>query len=145
MADAMAHLASAYNIRYFVKDLKKAMFWLENVSKNDDNENGLINDGTIYLFGNKEFEMDMSNLIDSVMSVARCTTTEGIVSPVQCASQFPLINANSAEGMTHRTIFWDLMTNKKSTNVAACQLFLGIIYAAGGENISVDKKINWMV
>lgn len=146
--DAMAQIGFCYASGCFGEnDTLKALPWFEKVVKNEDgNNHALIHNNMIYLFGQNEFEIDMSNESDSVISAANVILAEFIPSPIEFANQCFVEKPFSSKGNIYRVAFWDLMTNKKLTSVAACQSFMGMIYCTGDGNVAVDKKkaVYWL-
>ncbi|KAI7895982.1 uncharacterized protein EV154DRAFT_300500 [Mucor mucedo] len=132
--DAMSQMGFAYCSGAFGKeDKKKGVHWLEKVVHNDSR------DTVLYLFGNKEFQIDMTHQDDIVLSSVKGVTAASIISPVQCAAQCFAANPFSSNGIIYRAIFWDTMTNRQNTSLATSQLILGTVYMED-DGISTDKK-----
>ncbi|KAI9351864.1 hypothetical protein BD770DRAFT_445613 [Pilaira anomala] len=126
------------------EDHQKARAWMEKVVKNDESESELIDDGTLYLFGNKNFELDFSRIDKKIVSKALESTRDKLVSPVVCLSEDnDSTMANWSE--IQRVIIWDILTNKNSSAVADCQYLMIGLYVDGKNNIPQDlnKAMYW--
>lgn len=55
--------------------------------QNDDSESELIDDGTLYLFGNKNFELDFSRIDKKIVAKALANTCDKLILPVVCLSK----------------------------------------------------------
>ncbi|GAA5798187.1 hypothetical protein HPULCUR_003587 [Helicostylum pulchrum] len=122
--DAMAHLGVAFKDCIF-PERDKAMFWLRKVVENDDNPNGLIEDGPLHLFGDKKFLLNMNRVKKQVMDSIRTDRSSNLISPVKCFSK----NSDTSPYDDVRHIMlWDILSTKKSSNVAVCQLLIASIY-----------------
>lgn len=122
--DAMAHLGVTFKDCIF-PERDKAMFWLRKVADNDDSPDGLTEDGPAYLFGNKMFLLNMNRVKKTVIDSIRTDRSSNLISPVKC------LNANSktspCDDVRH-IMLWDILSTKKSSNVAVCQLLIASIY-----------------
>ncbi|KAI9263958.1 hypothetical protein EDC94DRAFT_606616 [Helicostylum pulchrum] len=122
--------------------LKTVVAWLKKVAKNDDSDVELIDNGTLYLFGNKDFELSMTHVKPEIMSILSLKGYR-LISPVsyverECDSRMP----NSKELRQLR--FWDLLTNKKSSGVSTAQMFLSRIYNSDDRLLKdVNKALYW--
>lgn len=122
--DAMAHLGAAFNKGTFC-ERDKAMFWLRKVAENDENPNDQIKDGPGYLFGNKMFQLNMNRVKKETVSTIRANRSSDLISPVKCLT----VNSDTTHWDSIRHIMiWDILSTKKSSNVAACQLLIASMY-----------------
>ncbi|KAI9272062.1 hypothetical protein EDC94DRAFT_690495 [Helicostylum pulchrum] len=129
---AMGYMGYAYNFGESVtKDQNKALYWFKKVVKNDDNDSGLIDDGTIYLFGNKRFLLNSSHVDRNVIAAVDSNTRSKLASPIKYLKE---IDHTTSTTEIQRLTIWDILTNKKSSGVAACQFYISTIYA----NIKTD-------
>ncbi|KAI8091552.1 hypothetical protein BDF21DRAFT_448981 [Thamnidium elegans] len=117
--DAMAHLGVAFHER------DKAMFWLRKVVENDNNPNGLIEDGPVYLFGNQMFLLNTNRVKKQIIDSIRTDRCSNLISPVKCLR---VDLAISQCDDTRHIMLWDVLSTKKSSNVAVCQLLIASIY-----------------
>lgn len=141
---AMAHLAIAYNT--IEKDSKKAAEWFEKVAKKDDNDMNAIDDGTIYLFDNKMLELDMTLASKEVIDDIWFDTNAAIISPLQSSRGINKVKRVIEYPEIDRAILWELLTDKKSSNVTMCQLALATIYLEGTNNMpkNNDNFLYWI-
>lgn len=123
---AMMYLAQYYYLN-MKENQEKAIYWFKKVAEQDDNIYNPVNDGTLYLFENAEFEIRLN---DSKIN----NLSDQVVLLVKYAREY------DKEDDRSKILFWDLMTNKKSIGLCAAQLGLAKIYREGSENIAIDKK-----
>lgn len=126
---AMGYIGYAYTFGESVtEDHSKALSWFKRVVRNDDNDTSLIDDGTLYLFGCKKFRLNLSRVNQEVIKAAQTNTRSKLASPVQYVKN---ISNSTVPHLTEvqRVTFWDVLTNKKSSGVAACQFYISTIYA----------------
>lgn len=140
---AMAYIGYYYKHGMTVEqDLHKALEWFKKVAEKDDNKLGVIDDGKIYLFGNKKFELDLTRANKEVDTKALFKIKNDLFSPVDC-----IINTKFLPDCpeVRSTVFWNLMTNKKSDAVAICQRFISNIYLGLQQDIprNINKAIYW--
>lgn len=63
--------------------LKMALAWLENVANDDDTDAELIDNSTLYLFGNKNFELSMAHIELEVQRILHSKEEYNIVSSIK--------------------------------------------------------------
>ncbi|GAA5798513.1 hypothetical protein HPULCUR_003917 [Helicostylum pulchrum] len=125
-ADAMVFLGSGYRDGiHFEKDMLKALGWFRKVAQKDDSDTAPIDDGTLYLFGNKEFELHVKQ---SDIDIIKATIDQEVFSPAHYLD--PLLNPITVEcGERLNISVWSILTNKKSRGVIPSQLLIGAMYS----------------
>ncbi|KAI9338030.1 hypothetical protein BD770DRAFT_448429 [Pilaira anomala] len=122
------------------EDHKKAVTYFEKVAKIKKKDTTLIDDPVLYLFGNKDFEMNFTNHVNPEIVAAAKTTFEcEILSPVKfmCAPNEP----NKSEQLEIKYVFfWSHLTNLKADSVTSAQLCLAQIHASGDNNVPKSGK-----
>lgn len=120
-AGAMVLLGASYREgKLLKKDDQKALSWFQRVVQKDDNETEPVENGILYLFGNKEFELQLKE--PDVISFIKSKVDHHIVSPAHYV--------NLLDG-AFKPVTWSLLTNKKSCGVIPSQVSLGIMYFMG--------------
>ncbi|GAA5798514.1 hypothetical protein HPULCUR_003918 [Helicostylum pulchrum] len=121
-SDAMSFLGFCYDKAIlFKQDVQKSIEWFQKVAQKDDSETEPIEDGILYLFGNKEFEL---RLEEEEISFIKENVDEGVYSPGHYLG--PLRNPVMAEwGERLNTGIWSMLTNKKSRGVVLSQIIIG--------------------
>ncbi|KAI9364680.1 hypothetical protein BD770DRAFT_469112 [Pilaira anomala] len=121
-SDAMAHLGYAYLLSDFIeKDEKKAVVWIEKVAKKDDEETKPMDDGTLYLFGNKNFEICTTHAEKNMIATLDLSISTEITSPIYYLNLEKFSTGLNSEN-ARPVMVWNALANKKSSNVAACQM-----------------------
>lgn len=135
--DSVQDLGVAY---YVIKDFKKAVSYFEQVANQDNSSNvEPVCDGPLYLFGNKKFELNMTNVSEDIKAMLKANVEEGMVTPVKCINYFNVFRQlYPIDDLVYVTV-WNMLTSKKSVVVPACQLKLAAIYYDGA--IGVDKDL----
>lgn len=142
---ALAYIGFAYERGIFVDpDHQKAIDLYEKIANKDDNDKDIIDDGTLYLFGNKRFELDLSNVSKEIISKISCKTNNIVaISPDMCLCNNHFITTSLD---IKRIMLWEsLLTNKKSSAVAASQCSISALYALELNNVPQDfkKTVYW--
>ncbi|KAG2237301.1 hypothetical protein INT48_009034, partial [Thamnidium elegans] len=121
-ADAMVLTGLGYLLGgLFKQDVLKSVSWFQKVVQKDDSETEPIDDGTLYLFGNKEFELHL-NQVDNTF--IKTTIDEEILPPVHYID--PSDSSITTDwGQRLYIIFWSILTNKKSRGIVPSQLLIG--------------------
>lgn len=139
-ANAMGFLAYNYSARiYFDIYFKKTLSIFEKFVEKNYNENGPKDDGTVYLFGNKDFKIVLVDIVEEVESSVE-NPSLGNIEIVQCANLLSsLVNAPRMASN-----IWDQLTDTKSSGFIKAQEILGWIYMIGGETMNPSKSIYWL-
>lgn len=117
-----------------IKDAPKKDFKKEpNITKSNEE---------LYLFGTKDFKMDISNISKDITASIEESTAERMISPVCCARAFTGEDIDQCK--VTQANFWNLLTNRKSNKVQDLYSSLGIMYLFGGDFIHDKKKaLSW--
>ncbi|GAA5815561.1 hypothetical protein MFLAVUS_009073 [Mucor flavus] len=138
---AMLLLSGGYQDGKFLKkDDQKALSWLQRIAQKDDNETDPIDDGVIYLFDNKEFELQLT---PEILSAHKLTVDSVIVSLREFL--YPPVRSAAPElNNEEDAVIWSLFTNRKSHGVFTSQRCLGLIYSGGTADTLPDgQKANY--
>lgn len=144
-SDAMTCIGLSYCLGERIeRDYSKAIYWLEKVAEKDDNDDRLIDDGKLYLFGNTDFELNLTRVRHDVLETIQTNRCVSFISPVQCLNGSIIPAISNWDGIRHIMI-WDLLANKKSSNVALCQLLMATIYSEENRHVPPDynKAMYW--
>lgn len=134
--------AIIYHASLFLKagHLEGAIMLYEEVAKKDDNEHGLVEDGPVYLFGNKQFLIDLNDVSEQVATLVEEEATKVHLSLALRSERFSKLTPNSFDYTVQKESFWNEMTNKKSSCLADAQFNLGTIYLSGGIDVAINSK-----
>ncbi|KAI7891992.1 uncharacterized protein EV154DRAFT_206422 [Mucor mucedo] len=114
---------------------------LEKIAKKDDNDNEPVEDGMLYLFGNKDFVVEMVDVVEEFERTAEIPDM-GAHGPVEFARLFSSLDSDPRMAMS----FWEQLTHRKSTAVVKAQRSLAGMYLRGNRYLSSDleKSIYWL-
>lgn len=113
------------------------------VANNDDFDAEIINNGTVYLVGNKDFELSTAHVKPKIMSIISSRKEYKLISSIEYLQQKRDLRMPNYEELW-LVRFWDLLTNKKSSNVSATQYSLSTIYYFGDNSPKDnDKAVYW--
>lgn len=125
-------------------DAMKAISWFEKLAKKDDSETQIIQDKTLYLFGAKNLIVYFTHANQEVMKlVEKNSLNHGTISPVKALRD---IKADISRIDDYKKLLiWNLLTEKQSSGVLACEIGLSKIYSEGKSNVPVNhaKALYW--
>ncbi|KAI9267702.1 hypothetical protein EDC94DRAFT_646460 [Helicostylum pulchrum] len=110
--------------------LKMALAWLENVANDDDTDAALIDNSTLYLFGNKNFELSMAHIEPEVQRILHSKEEYNIVSSIKHLQREcdPRIISNY----------------KKFHGISTAQFFLSRVPSKERLYADVEKTLYWV-
>lgn len=111
----MAILAFCYNQGIlFKEDVQKSVEWFQKVAQKDDSETEPIEDGILYLFGNKEFEL---RLEEEEIGIIKAIVDQEVYSPEHYVNYSRNHLKYVFSQRLSYAIIWSTLTNKKLRGV----------------------------
>ncbi|GAA5803339.1 hypothetical protein HPULCUR_008818 [Helicostylum pulchrum] len=87
-SDAMTSTAKyCIGVEIVGDTLKTVVAWLEKMANKDDFYAKIINNGTLYLFGNKDFELSTTHVKPKIISILNLREEYRLISPIQYIEQ----------------------------------------------------------
>lgn len=139
---AMAAIAFAYESGLHVPiNHKEASNWYRIISIRDDNESGPMDDGQLYLFDNKKFKLNFSSSTRALIDSVQQRSNHRFISLGHCCYR----KKSLVPYAIRRYLLWDLLTNKKSTAVAASQLSNAVLHMTGYPDLerNINRSLFW--
>lgn len=143
---AMVRLHDIYFLFPFITgNTRDAIHLIEKVANKDNSNTELVDDGTIYLFGNKDFELSYDHVKQSKPDLIKYITKSGLSSPIGYFYDSETYGVPDFDEEDQGILLWDIFSSRKASIVPACQLYLSIVYSVGVGRVHEDmnKSIYW--
>ncbi|KAG2210065.1 hypothetical protein INT47_003501 [Mucor saturninus] len=140
-------LAHSYRTgMYGKKDRNKALSFYEKVVRDDNTTSRQIVDETPCLFGNLNFEVDLSQIPFKLMESLRKATAIGPISPVLFAKEIQLVS-DQEKKLFQQLVFWDTMIIEKKRQHSFAYYGIAALHL-GSDNtnpaFSPEKGVYWL-
>ncbi|KAI9351859.1 hypothetical protein BD770DRAFT_445607 [Pilaira anomala] len=137
--DAMGYLGHAYSAGNLSikQDMKKGIVWLEKIARINDKEIiNSINNGILYLFGNKELEISTTQVEKDTMATLKLYLCLPVryLELEKCPAGLNLKDVKPL-------MLWDALTNKNIINIGYCQMVLGTLIRGTSKNFA--QAVYW--